>query len=343
MSDPPRSWAEKVADAIDKLVGVTSITWGNEGNWRSPHVRALKDFPLPRTQDPYTLQKGDTVYFSNAEYPAQPARYKLHDGKTVPAENVTMLMLTGEDGKEKPQEARAPGASTISRQWFYVGIVKEPYSFEPPPQKTIPQGRTAYLPAGQDSGPSYQVKDARQGLFEGTVDAGFVQICKVGDTVPKHEIEPIQLMCYELFPYAAMHAGLMTAEEFFQGLDRPSPAATDPVSGSPVSGSPDSGSEYWAERLGEPLDTKPELELEALKTKQFRRGDIIVLYTNGKGGGIHTMVAAGSASSTGEPLVYSLSELPTNNPGRWPITQVVNTFAKNNPKYGKAVTPPRTA
>jgi len=311
------SWAQKVTAVIADLAGSESISWGGQGNWRSQHVIALKDLVLPSTEEAYDLEEGTTVYISKSSYPGK--QYKLWDNKTVPSANVRVNL---QPESSSPVEDQRPGASARSREYFYVGTIMTAYSYKPP-SVTIKKGRTAYLPPGQeDEGLSdYVVQDKAGGSHEETVGAVSVRVCKAGDSVPDHGTEPIELMCYELFPYAALHAGLLSAKKFFELL------ATGK----------DGGSEHWAAFFGGSLTSKP--RLENLKTQEFSRGSIIVLY-NQIGAGIHTVVASGQTDPDGGgSLVYSLSHSPSSHPGLWPITTITATFADDPVTYAKVVAP----
>jgi hypothetical protein len=243
-------WAHQVADEIEKLVNTASITWGNAGNWRYPHVVVLADFTLSLTgQDPMVIKQGSTAYFP-----------------------------------EDPGE-----------------IASE-----------------------------YRVKDTMEGQHEAMVPASSVKVKRVGDTVPDHKTGPIQLMCYEFFPYAAMCAGLISPADFFEGL-----------SGEPRRRYED-GSTSWAAFFGLDPSQAPKLELAALSDHQFGRGDVIVLYT--KGTGVHTVIASGLADPKAGPLLYSLWHTPGNHPGCWPIAEITAGAAKDDPIVSfRAVTPRKPA
>jgi hypothetical protein len=310
------SWAQKVTAVVADLASVESISWGGQGNWRTQHVIALRDLVLPSTDEPYDLEEGATVHISKSSYPG--SLYKLWDNKTVPSANVRVEL---QPESSSPVEDKAPGASERSREYFYVGTIITAYSYKPLPV-TIKKDRTAYLPPEQEEGLSeYVVQDKLGGKYEATVAIASVRICKAGGSVPDHESEPIELMCYELFPYAALHAGLLSAKKFFEALGT----------------GKDSGSEHWAALLGGSLSSKP--KLENLKTQEFNRGDIIVFF-NRIGAGIHTAIASGQADPDGGgPLVYSLSHNPSSHPGLWPITTITATFADDAVTYAKVVAP----
>ena len=318
MSEPEQSWAHKVSAAVAKLAGVTNIRWGPKGNWRSQHAIALKDLTLPSRDEAYTVEEGETIYFDKRSYPDGP--YQLLDRRKIPASNVR---VTFDPESSTPQESLAPGARPTSKEYFYFGVVTTAYRYDPP-SVTIKKDSTVYLLPGQDDpAAAYLVRDMADGNFEETVDAGSIRIRKIGETLPNHEAGPIELMCYELFPYAALHAGLMPGKTFFARL-----------SGS----SQDSGSENWAAFLGGTLAGKP--KLENLKDQDFAQGDLIVFYDQ-FGGAIHTVIASGQTDSGGGgPLVYSLSHSPTPNPGLWSITKIAGTFTSgSHVTYAKAFTP----
>lgn len=318
MSEPEQSWADKATTAVARLADMTSIRWGSKGNWRSRHVIALKGLTLPSRDDPYTVEKDETIYIDKRSYPDGP--YELLDRRKIPASNVQLTFLPG---SSTPHESIAPKARPTSKEYFYVGVVTTTYRYDPP-SVTIKKDSTAYLLPGQDDPASeYLVRDTADGNFEGTVDAGSIQIREMGETIPDHEAGLIELMCYELFPYAAMHAGLMPSKTFFTrlgGLRQ------------------DSGSEDWAAFLGGTLTGKP--KLEDLKGQKFARGDIVVFYDQ-FGGAIHTAIASGRTDSGGGgPLVYSLSHSPAPNPGLWSVTEIAGTFTSGSlVTYAKAFTP----
>jgi hypothetical protein len=318
MSEPEQSWTRKVTVAVSKLVGVTNISWGPKGNWRSQHAIALKDLTLPSTDEAYTVEVGETIYFDKRSYPDGP--YRLFDRRRIPASNVR---LTFDSESSTPRESLAPGARPTSKEYFYIGEVATAYRYDPP-SVTIKKDGTVYVPAGQDDpADEYLVRDAADGNFEGTVASGSIRIRKVGETLPDHEAGPIELMCYELFPYAALHAGAMPGKKFFAGLSEKSQ---------------ESGSENWAAFLGGTLSAKP--KLENLKDQDFAQGDLVVLYDQ-FGAAIHTVIASGqNDSGGGGPLVYSLSHSPTPNPGLWSITKIASTFTSGSTvTYAKAFTP----
>jgi hypothetical protein len=246
--------------------------------------------------------------------------YVLLDRRKILASNVQLTLVPG---SSTPLESLAPNARPTSKEYFYVGVVTTAYRFEPP-SVTIKKDCTAYLLPGQDDPASeYLVRDMADGNFEGTVDAASIRIREIGETVPNHEAGPIELMCYELFPYAALHAGLMPGKTFFARLG---------------GSREDSGSEDWAAFLGGTLTGKP--KLENLKGQDFARGDIVVFYDQ-FGAAIHTAIASGQTDSGGGgPLVYSLSHSPSPNPGLWSITEIVGTFTSGSiVRYAKAFTP----
>ena len=318
MSEPEQSWADKVTAAVARLAGVTSIRWGSNGNWRSRHVIALKDLTLPSRDDAYTVDKDETIYIDKRSYPDGP--YELLDRRKIPASNVQLRFLPR---SSTPYESIAPGARPTSKEYFYVGVVTTAYRYDPP-SVTIKKDSPAYLLPGQeDSASEYLVRDTAGGNFEETVDAGSIRIREMGETIPDHEAGLIELMCYELFPYAALHAGLMPSKTFFTrlgGLRQ------------------DSGSEDWAAFLGGTLTGKP--KLENLKGQKFARGDIVVFYDQ-FGAGIHTAIASGQTDSGGGgPLVYSLSHSPAPNPGLWSVTEIAGTFTGGSSvTHAKAFTP----
>jgi hypothetical protein len=158
----------------------------------------------------------------------------------------------------------------------------------------IEKGGTAWLesvPAPDAS--AYQVSKSENGChYDQLVPVKSVKVQNPGWSVPDHEVAPIMLLCYELFPYAALHAGLMLADTFFKGIasQRASTASGD-------------GSVPWARFLGAKTTSKPPLiDL----TAKYGRGDIIVFCDSG-GDGFHTVTAAGETDHQGRPLVYSLA------------------------------------
>jgi hypothetical protein len=319
-SPEKQPWPIQVADAIAKLTGVARITWSHQGIWRQQHVVALKDLSLPSTKKAFSLVKDQQVYVEIHSHPGP--EYKLADGTTVPAANIRLELES--DGITLRKEKQSPTAAP--KALFYVGTVVTSYQYHPPAPVMIPKGGMAYLPTYQDiPGSEYEVRNASDGTFEATVPADAVEVRGPGQSIPDHDSAPIELLCFELFPYAAVHAKLMSSSCFFRGIaNRGESSGLD-------------GSIAWARFLGADLPNAP--AIEDLKQAKFGRGDIIVLY-NGPGSAIHTVIASGDTHTTEGPMVYSLSEDPDPHPGHWPLTTVAATFTGNNAvAYVKSFTP----
>jgi hypothetical protein len=314
-----QSWAIRVTDMVSKLVRAANITWDHQDNWRGRHVIAREDLSLSSTKKAYSLKVGDVVHVDKRSYSR--SEYTLWDDKTIPAANVSMVILEGE-----PWADKRPDAPLSSKETFYLGNVTKAYEYQPPPPVTIKKGSTAFLDSDQ-AVPSaeYEVQDTSGGLFQATVPAASVEVYEIGPSVPNHEAGPIRLLCFELFPYAALRAGLMSDSTFFSGVAKRTSQAD--------------GSTSWARFLGGNLAGQPEVKVKDLKKAHFGRGDVIVLY-NGPGSGIHTVTASGETDPEAGPMVYSLAETPDNHPGRWPLTVVADTFSENDAvAYVKAFTP----
>jgi hypothetical protein len=122
---------------------------------------------------------------------------------------------------------------------------------------------------------------------------GYGSSWRTTTAVPDHTKASVELMCFELFPYALVRAGYMKEETFEAGIKNKS------------SGDFDSGSDAWAHFLGDPT-SQGRVSVDELDTPQVQPGDIIVIYgTNGEG--IHAVVTSDSSSTT-DTLVYSLAD-----------------------------------
>ena len=180
------------------------------------------------------------------------------------------------------------------------------------PPLVIEKGGTAWLesvPAPDASG--YDVSKSENGChYSQRVPAKSVRVERAGWSVPDHDAAPIALLCYELFPYAALHAGLMAADTFFRGI----------ASQRSSTGSGD-GSIPWARFFQAKLASKaPPIDV----TAKYGRGDIIV-FCDQSGDGFHTVTAAGRTDQQGIPMVYSLAS-DDKKPGLFPLEKVVTGY-----------------
>jgi len=129
------------------------------------------------------------------------------------------------------------------------------------------------------------------GDYGSTVPARSVRVEMPGWSVPDHTAGPITLMCFELFPYAALRAGFMSADRFFQGIaSRSAAKGVD-------------GSVSWARFFGADLTRKLP---KADEVTTLNRGDIILLCDQ-TGAAYHTVTASGQTNQAGRPMVYSLA------------------------------------
>jgi hypothetical protein len=143
---------------------------------------------------------------------------------------------------------------------------------------------------------------------------------KPGRSVPDHEAAPITLMCFELSPYAAVRAGLMSSATFFKGMTKRSSAKSV------------DGSITWALFFGAQLTGKP-ASLDPTVT--FKRGDMIVICDR-DGDAFHTVTASGQADHAGGPMVYSLAA-QDKQPGHQSFTKVALDFEQY--QYMRVFTP----
>ena len=258
-----QSWPQLVAAAIDTLIGAARITWGGDDGWRYEHAVALKDLTLTSTDEPWVLAEGEQVYVDTRR--STGPVYTLWDHKVVPATHVTLDIPPG---KSEPEKQTRPDASYRSEP-VYFGTMRQEFRHEAPPPVTIRKNGAAFL--ASDPAPSaseYTVREKMNGLFEATVPASSVQIRAFGTSVPDHRTAPLRLMCFELFPYAAVHGGHMKPGTFFKGVANRTAKKVD-------------GSVSWAGFLGADMtkDAQP-VDLKAT----FRRGDIIVFWQQGRMG-----------------------------------------------------------
>lgn len=177
------------------------------------------------------------------------------------------------------------------------------------PPMVVEKGDTAWLDPEQDLKASEYV--VLHGSYAEQVPARSVQVCEPRWLVPDHKTAPIMLMCFELFPYAAVHGGHMKAATFFTGIvSRSVTKAVD-------------GSESWASFLGAGMTkTLQPVNLRAT----FGRGDIVVFY-NKAGWAFHTVIADGATSPGGEPMVYSIADGKQDHPVRWTLAAVAADLA----------------
>lgn len=149
------------------------------------------------------------------------------------------------------------------------------------------------------------------GSYGKEVPAQSVTVQRPGWQVPDHSSAPIKLMCFELFPYAALRADLMPAGSFFDGL-----AHRNARRGK------DDGSTSWAGFLGADLTVKRQPPGDAAKAA---RGDIIVLYDD-QGSGYHTVIASGATDPEAGTLVYSIADDSKKRPWLCPLATLAKVF-----------------
>ncbi|WP_433510088.1 hypothetical protein ACQP2T_40250 [Nonomuraea sp. CA-143628] len=139
---------------------------------------------------------------------------------------------------------------------------------------------------------------------------------RTGTGVPDHIAAPIQLMCFELLPYALLRAGHISEKTFLLGMRNRSSTKYD------------GGSEAWAGFLCDPVskDRVPVDELAGLRTVA---GDVIVMI-GGSADAFHTVTVSGTAS-TGPakegPMIYSLADRsPTSDPTEMTLGKIIAQF-----------------
>jgi len=193
------------------------------------------------------------------------------------------------------------------------------------PPLLIEKGGMAWLDGVNPKTSTYDVSWEQDGRLYGQ-EVPF-QSAKVVDpvSVPDYAAVPIQLMCFELFPYAALRADLISPAEFFAGLR--------------VRSKYDDGSTSWAAFFGMDPSLTPKRPLASMASQQPSRGDVIVLHTLA-GTGAHTVIASGQTGQAG-PLLYSLWHTPDNHPGRWPIAEIKAGEKKEDPIVSFRVVTPR--
>lgn len=143
------------------------------------------------------------------------------------------------------------------------------------------------------------------------VPAQSVTVQKPGWQVPDHASAPIKLMCFELFPYAALRAGLMPTATFFDGLAYRQAQRGD-----------GDGSTSWAKFLGADLTADRQPPANAAKAA---RGDIIVLYDT-QVSGYHTVIASGVTDPEAGTLVYSIADDSKKHPWLCPLPTLAKAF-----------------
>jgi hypothetical protein len=269
---PPDSVDEAVCAELAKLAGNTKLTWGSNGAWRMPRWTALTGFELSNDQ---TYTAGQQVRLTEDAYQLarQPGAtdYTLTvagDGgtMTIPKEYVTL-----QDSPTPLSKGRQAYDGQLSKDY----VISEKLS--------VRTGEEVLADRPREDGTCMVAKDA----YSGRVPATALKMTPV--SMPSHE-DDIQLMCYELAPYAAVLAGLRTQRQFLDGLDRGG----------------DSGSEHWASlwaTMGDPI------KISKAVSHRFQRGDLIVFWAV-PDGAAHTAVATGERDKDSVPLVYSLWHTP---------------------------------
>jgi hypothetical protein len=175
------------------------------------------------------------------------------------------------------------------------------------PPMALKKGDTAWLDSADEPGkPQFTVVN---GAYATTVPATSVEVQDPGWSVPDHRAGPIELMCFELFPYAALRAGLMKADPFFQGIAKRSAAkGVD-------------GSATWARFFGADLTRKLP---KADQVTTLSRGDIVLFCDQG-GGAYHTVTASGQVDEKGSPMVYSLAA-QDKHPGHFSLAKIADDY-----------------
>jgi hypothetical protein len=185
---------------------------------------------------------------------------------------------------------------------------------EDSPAVTVAPGERVALSPGT-SAQTYGVSKANQ---YGVIPVG--QVTMVLD-LPPHT-GPLQLLCYEMPPYAAGLAGLSPG---FMG------AANQLTCFG--SGDADSSLAYWARSLGAPL-SGPQIGPGQFATAGFQRGDLVQFYSD-QHGYMHTAVATGDGTD-----VYSLWNVPVDYPVRVSLSALWSCAPSSaDPLYVRTATP----
>jgi hypothetical protein len=282
----PGSVDEVLGAAVDLyLLGKPNISWGSGGAWRN-RGRATQEFSL-REEDEI-LRAGTAVRVPGEAYLPDADEWDvlLADigGRPVPRSKVELV--TGEDGLPRRTDGR-------SSSFYFQGTLREDH--------TIPGG-TTLVEAGDEIQAQPSPRKSGSYLVSKPNTPGEAEV--PGDMLEMDLALPpstsqVELMCYELAPYAAALARL-----------RPGFVAA----ANSRSGSSAGGSEYWAKTLGTDFGTEKVLwtDLPALR---LQRGDLVAFYASGVREGEDTSTHMAVATGDGQD-VYSLWNRPQHYPVR---------------------------
>ena len=172
----------------------------------------------------------------------------------------------------------------------------------------LKEGEAAWLGREDDlATTAYTIVACSDSSYMAEVPAQSVTVQEPGWQVPDHTSAPIELLCFELFPYAALRAELIPAGSFFGGLAYRDAQRRERDT---------DGSTSWASFLGANLQAERQPTSDASKAG---RGDIIVLYDQ-RTSGYHTVIASGTTDPEAGTLVYSIAQDSKKTPWLWVFT-----------------------
>jgi hypothetical protein len=299
---PPGSVDEVLCAAIDRyLLDRPNISWGSGGTWRN-RGRARQDFNL--REDDEILKAGTALRVPGEAYDPGAEEWDVYlenlGSRRVPRSKVQLV--TREDGQPRRTEARG-GES------YFEGTLREDHAIPGATISVVAGDEIQCQPSPRTSGAYLISKPDTPGSAE--VPGSMVEMDL---TLPPHTGE-VELLCYELAPYAAALARL-----------RPGFVAA----ANSRSASSAGGSEYWAGTLGTAFGTRKILRTD-LSALRLQRGDVVAFYAKGikkdEDTSTHMAVAAGDRQD-----VYSL----WNRPRYYPVRVSTIPCASASPTCGTA-------
>jgi hypothetical protein len=235
----------------------------------------------------------------------------LTDIGARPVPRSKVELVTGEDSLPRRTDGR--GSS-----FYFQGTLREDH--------TIP-GVTTLVEAGDEiqaqpspRKPGWYLVSKPNTPGEAEVPGAMLEM----DLALPPSTSQVELMCYELAPYAAALARL-----------RPGFVAA----ANSRSGSSAGGSEYWAETLGTDFGTEKVLWTD-LPARRLQRGDLVAFYASGVREGEDTSTHVAVATGDGQD-VYSLWNRPQHYPVRVGLAELwagETTMPRTGPRLTMAIT-----